>query len=320
MTAQMTADRCGGQPATWLAGAIADIPTPFAADGTVDHGVLARLCERQIEAGARAILVCDIAGESATVTPAERQAIVRTAAGTSRKRIRVIAGAGSNSTDHAVEYTRQAAAAGADAILSVVPYYNKPMQEGIARHFEAVAEATALPVILHDCPARSVRGLADDTLRRLAQSSQFVGLCDSGGDVTRTARLRALLPPGFRLISGDEATALSFIAAGGDGCISQVANIVPQLCAAMLADAEQGRWHAARRLYRQMLPMIDALARETPAALKYALSLQRMMRAELRLPLVGLAAAGQASVADAIAGLDPARELPSSRRRLHAPA
>lgn len=299
MTSQVTAYRWGGHPAKWLAGYIPDLPTPFDADGAVDLTALGRLCERQIEAGASAIVVCDLAGEAATLTPAERDAIIRTAVDASRKRVHVIAGAGSNSTGHAVENTKQAAAAGADAILSVAPYYNRPMQEGIDAHFRAVAAATALPIILHDCPTRTARGLSDDTLARLAQSSQLVGLRDGTGDIVRTARLRSLLPAGFRLLSGDDATALAFIAAGGNGCISQVMNIAPQQCAAMLAYGQRARWRGARRLYRQMLPMVEALASDTPAALKYALSLQGLMRPDVRLPLVAADEKAKIAVAKA---------------------
>ncbi len=299
MTSQVTAYRWGGHPAKWLTGYIPDLPTPFDADGAVDLTALGRLCERQIEAGALAIVVCDLAGEAATLTPAERDAIIRTAVDASRKRVHVIAGAGSNSTGHAVENTKQAAAAGADAILSVAPYYNRPMQEGIDAHFRAVAAATALPIILHDCPTRTARGLSDDTLARLARSSQLVGLRDGTGDIVRTARLRSLLPAGFRLLSGDDATALAFIAAGGDGCISQVMNIAPQQCAAMLAYGQRARWRGARRLYRQMLPMVEALASDTPAALKYAVSLQGLMRPDVRLPLVAADEKAKIAVAKA---------------------
>lgn len=299
MTSQVTAYRWGGHPAKWLTGYIPDLPTPFDADGAVDLTALGRLCERQIEAGASAIVVCDLAGEAATLTPAERDAIIRTGVDASRKRVHVIAGAGSNSTGHAVENTKQAAAAGADAILSVAPYYNRPMQEGIDAHFRAVAAATALPIILHDCPTRTARGLSDDTLARLAQSSQLVGLRDGTGDIVRTARLRSLLPAGFRLLSGDDATALAFIAAGGNGCISQVMNIAPQQCAAMLAYGQRARWRGARRLYRQMLPMVEALASDTPAALKYALSLQGLMRPDVRLPLVAADEKAKIAVAKA---------------------
>jgi 4-hydroxy-tetrahydrodipicolinate synthase len=198
-------------PAIWLAGYIPDLPTPFDEAGKLDLAAFAKLCERQIDAGVSAIVVGETAGEAATLTPVEHDAIVRTAVEVAHGRVRVIAGAGSNSTSQAIELTRGAEAAGADAVLSVVPYYNKPMQAGIEAHFRVIAVSTALPIILHDVPSRTIRELSDDTLTRLAKSGQFVGLRDGSGDVTRPMRLESRLPPGFRLVSGDDATALGFI-------------------------------------------------------------------------------------------------------------
>jgi len=209
-------------PAIWLAGTIADLPTPFDDDGGIDLVALARLCERQIEAGASAIVVGETAGEAATLTPAEHDRIVRAAVQTARGRVRVIAGAGSNSTRQAVELTGHAEAAGASAVLSVVPYYNKPMQAGIYAHFRAVADSTSLPVILHDIPSRTIRELSDETLARLAESRQFIGLRDATCDMARPLRLRPLVPTGFRLLSGDDATALGFV-----NDIERRAGIVP---------------------------------------------------------------------------------------------
>ena len=318
MSQPLQAYRWGGHPAKWLTGYIPDVPTPFDADGAVDLVVFAALCERLIDAGTSAILVCETAGETSTLTPQERNAIIRTATETSRKRVHVIAGAGSNATAQAVESTKQAAAAGADAILSVVPYYNRPMQEGVYAHFRAVADATALPIILHDCPSRTARPLADETLVRLAQSSQFVGVRDATGDIARTARLRARLPTGFRLLSGDDATAMAFIAEGGDGCISLAANVAPEHCAAMLAYGQRGRLRSARRLQKLLLPLIEAFAKDTPAAVKYALSLQGAMREDVRLPLVGLDRAAKAEVAEAMALLAPQGGTPFPKLVLHA--
>lgn len=313
MSQQLSAYRWGGHPAKWLTGYIPDIPTPFDADGAVDLAAFAHLCELQIDAGAPAIVVCETAGEISTLTPQERTAIISTATEISRKRVHVIAGAGSNATAQAIESTKQAAAAGADAILSVVPYYNRPMQEGLCAHFRAVADATALPIVLHDCPSRTARPLDDDTLARLAQSSQFVGLRDATGDIARTARLRARLPAGFRLLSGDDATAMAFIAAGGDGCISFVANIAPAHCAAMLAYGQRGRLRSARRLQKLLLPLIESIAKDVPAAVKYALGLQGLMREDVRLPLVGLDPAAKVQVAKAIALLAPESDAPSPK-------
>src|SRR5664280_3084395 len=197
-------------PVTWLTGYIPDLPTPFDEAGELDLAAFAKLCERQVEAEVSAIVVGETAGEASTLTPAEHDSIVRAAVEIARGRVRVIAGAGSNSTSQAIELTRSAEAAGADAVLSVVPYYNKPMQAGIFAHFRAIADKTSLPIILHDIPSRTVRELSDDTLARLAQSRQFIGLRDATGDITRPMRLRSLLPPGFRLMSGDDPSALAY--------------------------------------------------------------------------------------------------------------
>jgi 4-hydroxy-tetrahydrodipicolinate synthase len=219
----------------------------------------------------------------------------------SRGRARIIAGAGSNSTSHAIELTRRADAAGADAVLSVVPYYNKPMQQGIHAHFQAVADSTALPIILHDIPSRTVRGLANDTIARLAESSQFIGLRDASGDVGRVMRLRSRLPSGFRMLSGDDATAFGFIASGGDGCISAVSNVTPDLCRTIFSNYKQGRLQSARYLQKRLVPLEACLSSETPAALKYALSLLGLIQPHTRLPIVGLDEATKAKVAGAVA-------------------
>jgi len=151
-------------PATWLAGYIPDIPTPFDENGALDLAAFATLCERQINAGVSAILVSETGGEASTLTPAEQQSIIRAAVEVAQGRVRVIAGVGSNSTSQAIELTQRAEAVGADAVLSVVPYYNKPMQAGIHAHFRAIAVSSALPIILHDVPSRTMRELSDDTL------------------------------------------------------------------------------------------------------------------------------------------------------------
>ena len=289
--------------ATWLTGYIPDLPTPFDEAGEVDLAAFAKLCERQIEADVSAIVAGETTGEASTLTPAEHDAIIRCAVEVARGRVRVIAGAGSNSTSQAIEHTRHADLAGADAVLPVVPYYNKPMQAGIDAHFRAIADSTALPVILHDIPARTIRELSDDTLARLAQSRQFIGLRDATGDLGRPMRLRSMLPSGFRLLSGDDATALAFLASGGDGCISAVSNVAPDLCQVILSSWRQGRLQSARYLQSRLLPLATLLARESPAALKYALCLLGFMRPDTRLPIVELADAAKAEVANAIAAI-----------------
>jgi 4-hydroxy-tetrahydrodipicolinate synthase len=291
------------QPPTWLAGYVPDLPTPFDEADRLDLAAFARLCERQIAAGVSAIVVGETAGEAATLTPAEHDCIVRAAVRVARGRARVIAGAGSNSTSQAIELTRRAEAAGADAVLSVVPYYNKPMQAGILAHFQAIAEAATLPIILHDIPCRTLRELTDDTLARLARSKRFIGLRDATGDITRPMRLRSRLAPGFRLLSGDDATALAFIANGGDGAISTISNIAPDLCQTIFSSCRQGRLQTARYLQSRLGPLTAALIRESPAALKYALSLLGFMSPGTRLPIVELDASAKAEVASAIVAI-----------------
>ncbi len=169
-----------------------------------------------------------------------------------------------------------------------MPYYNKPMQSGICAHFQAVSVSTGLPVILHDIPSRTVRELADETLARLCQSNRFAGLLDGTGDVTRPMRVSALVPSGFRFLSGDDATAIAYIAAGGDGCISTVSNITPDVCRSIFTSLRQGRLASARHLERRLLTLEACLARQNPAAVKYALSLLGLMDPAIRLPLVEL--------------------------------
>jgi 4-hydroxy-tetrahydrodipicolinate synthase len=287
-------------PIPWLTGHIPDLPTPFSETGEVDAKAFARLCARQIDAGASALVVCETTGEAPTLSPAEYELIIRIAVDVAQGRTKLIAGAGSNSTSHAIELTQIAEAAGADAIMSVVPYYNKPMQEGIVAHFQAIALSTGLPIILHDIPSRTVRELADDTLLRLAERRQLVGLRDATGDPTRPTRLSTRMPPSFRLLSGDDQTALAFVAAGGDGCISAVANIAPDLCRAIYASCRQGRLQTARYLQPRLGPLAACFAKESPAAVKYALSLLGLMRPMTRLPLVELDEPSKAAVASAL--------------------
>ena len=283
-------------PSAWFTGFIPDLPTPFDAADAIDVKALAALCERQVAASVPAIVVCETAGEAPTLSPAEQELVIRTAVDVARGRSRIIAGAMSNATGRAIELARRAEAAGADAIMSVVPAYNKPMQEGMLAHFRAVAGSTGLPVILHDVPSRTLRPLADETLLRLVESRQFVGLRDGSGDVTRPMRLGRLLPSGFRLLSGDDATVFGTIAAGGDGAISEVSNIAPDLCRTIFSQVRQGRLQTARYLCKRLVPLIACLSRESPAALKYALSTLGLTSPATRLPIVPLDDAAQAEV------------------------
>jgi len=290
-------------PSAWFTGFIPDLPTPFDAADAIDLKALAALCERQVAAGVPALVICETAGEAPTLSPAEQELVIRTAVDVARGRARIIAGAVSNSTSHAIPLARRAEGAGADAIMSAVPAYNQPMQEGMLAHFRTIAGSIGLPVILHDVPSRTLRPLADETLVRLVESRQFVGLRDGSGDITRPMRLSRLLPAGFRLLSGDDATTFGTIACGGDGAISEVANIAPDLCRTIFSQVRQGRLQSARYLHKRLIPLIACLSRESPAALKYALSTLGPMSPATRLPIVPLDDAAQIEVARAFAAI-----------------
>jgi 4-hydroxy-tetrahydrodipicolinate synthase len=293
-----------GKHVSRLSGYAPALPTPFDQSGNVDSTALEALCDRQIQEGATALVVCGTTGEAPTLSRAEHYAIVCIAVGVAQGRVPVIAGAGSNSTSQAIELARDAEAAGADAVLSVVPYYNKPMQAGMYAHFNAIADAMGLPIILYDVPSRTVCGLADDTVARLAESPNFIGLKDATGDVTRPARLRSRLGPDFRLLSGDDATAFAFIGQGGNGCISVTSNVAPGLCRAMYLAVRQGQPSRAQHLAEVLARLTGALFSESnPVPVKYALSAMKLMSPGVRLPLVELKDESKAEIDAVLAQL-----------------
>lgn len=280
------------------------LPTPFTDDDRIDGDAFETLCDLQVENGASALVVGSTTGEAPTLSPAEHRELIRIAADISCGRVPVIAGAGSNSTAHAIELSKDAQDSGADAILSVVPYYNKPTQEGLYEHFCAIAAATDLPIILYDVPARSARGLADETVARLAALPQIVGLEDATGDMARLPRLRALVGADFKLLSGDDATAAAFIVQGGDGCISVVSNLAPGLCRNLFLAYRQGPMARAQRLALTIARLTAALNCEiNPVPVKYALSLFGLISPRVRLPLVELAAQHKPEIAGVLARL-----------------
>ena len=290
-----------GRHVAKLSGYAPALPTPFSGQGEVDGAAFEHLCDLQVRAGASALVVCGTTGEAPTLRPAEHHVLVRIAIDVANGRVPVIAGAGSNSTSHAIELTKEAESAGADAVLSVVPYYNKPTQIGLYEHFRAIAQSSGLPIILYDVPSRTVCGLADETIARLAEMPGIIGLKDATGDVTRPTRLRSLLGPEFRLLTGDDATALAFISQGGNGCISVTSNVAPGLCRNMFLACRQGQITSAQRWAIPISKLTAALFRETsPAPLKYALSLLGLMSPKVRLPLVELTSQSKAEVATAI--------------------
>jgi 4-hydroxy-tetrahydrodipicolinate synthase len=272
-----------------LSGFMPAVPTPFTADDRIDFPAFERFCDLQIRGGATALVVCGTTGEAPTLSDDEYRELIVAACQVARERVPVIAGAGSNATTHAIALSRAAQAAGADALLSVVPYYNKPTQAGIQAHFRAIADSVGLPIILCDVPSRTVVSLADATVGRLAAHPRIVGLKDATGDISRCERLRPLVPDRFRLLSGDDATAPAFLAQGGDGCISVTSNIAPGLCRVLCDELTGRRLTEAHRLAKPFAALTAALACSVnPVPVKYALGLFGLMSPRVRLPLVEL--------------------------------
>ncbi len=290
-----------GRHVSKLSGYAPALPTPFDGNDRVDGDAFERLCDLQIKSGATALVVCGTTGEAPNLSVIQQRQLVQIAVDVSRGRVPVIAGAGSNATEHAIELTKDAEAHGADAILSVVPYYNRPTQAGLYAHFRTIAALTCLPIILYDVPSRTGCALADETIARLAEISHIIGLKDASGDITRPARLRPLVGSDFRLLSGDDATALGFLANGGDGCISVTSNVAPALCRNMYLAWRQAQSARALRLSRVVGQLTAALFLESnPAPLKYALSLLGLTSPRVRLPLVELSPQAKEQVSDVL--------------------
>jgi 4-hydroxy-tetrahydrodipicolinate synthase len=276
-----------------LTGSIVAIATPMQAGGALDLPALARLIEFHIAEGTSGIVIVGTTGESPTVDFDEHCLLIKTAVETVRGRIRVIAGTGANSTSEAIELTEFAKKAGVDSCLSVVPYYNKPTQEGMYRHFRAIAERTPLPMVLYNVPGRTGADLSTETTLRLADVPGIVGIKDATADVGRGSELiKALALAGhrdFAVYSGEDITALPLILMGGHGVISVTANVAPKLMAQMCAAAIKGDVVTARERNNRMLGLHRKLFIESnPIPTKWALAEMGMIKNELRLPLVPL--------------------------------
>ncbi len=277
-------------------GSIPALITPFR-DGIVDEQAFAGLIERQIAAGSHALVPCGTTGESATLTSHEHERVVSLCVEITARRVPVIAGAGSNSTAHAIALAKHAKRAGADAVLVVAPYYNRPNQEGIAAHFLAIADAGDVPVVAYNVPSRTIVDIAPETLGKIAAHPNVVGVKDATGDMSRVARHRALCGDRFILLSGDDPSAVGFAAQGGMGCISVTANVAPELCAQLQNALLEGDYAAARAIDEKLAPLHKALFVEpSPAPAKYACSLLGLCSDEVRLPILACTPGAQTQV------------------------
>lgn len=287
-----------------ISGSITALVTPFR-DGTIDEQAFQSLVVRQVDAGANAVAPAGTTGESATLSHDEHKRVIALAVEAVAGRVPVIAGAGSNSTKEAIELAKFAAEAGADAILSVTGYYNKPTQEGLIAHYRALHDATRLPIILYNVPGRTVANLSVETIATLSTLERVIGLKDATGDLARVALQRLASGPDFIQLSGEDMTAVGFNAMGGRGCLGVTANIAPALCVQMQAASLAGRLDEAVALQDRLAPLHDVLFSETsPAPVKYALSLMGLCTADVRLPLVGPRPATRERIASVLKGLD----------------
>lgn len=286
-----------------LQGSMVALITPMRDDGTVDEKAFAEFVEWQIAEGTEGLVPVGTTGESPTLTHEEHKRVVEICVEVARGRVPVVAGTGSNSTAEAIDFTRHAKQAGADACLVVSPYYNKPTQEGLYLHFTAIADAVDLPMVVYNIPPRSVVDIAPDTMARLAKHPNIVGVKDATANLARPLHTRRGCGADFIQLSGEDHTALAFNAAGGHGCISVTGNVAPRLCAEMQRAWRTGRVVEAIAIQDRLVPLHDALFSETsPGPVKYAASLLGHGTARCRLPLAPVADTTRGRVREAMVG------------------
>jgi 4-hydroxy-tetrahydrodipicolinate synthase len=288
------------QVAARIQGSLPALLTPMKG-GKVDEQAFRKFVSWQIEQGSHGLVPCGTTGESPTLSHEEHMRVVEICVEETAGRVPVIAGAGSNSTDEAIGLTRHAKEVGADAVLHVTGYYNKPSQEGMYRHFMAIAEAVDIPILLYNIPGRAIVDIAVETMARLAKHPNIIGVKDATGNLARPSRERAACGKGWRMLSGNDESALGYMAHGGHGCISVSANVAPKLCAEFQDACLRGAYDRARELQDKLMPLHDAMFCEpSPAPVKYAVSLLGHCTTDVRLPMVELSDAGRARVRQAM--------------------
>lgn len=275
-------------------GTFTAVVTPFRSDG-IDDSAFGKLIETQIAAGITGIVAIGTTGESPTLSHDEREQLVRLAVATVNKRCLVLAGTGSNATQHAVADTKTAEALGVDGALLVAPYYNKPSQEGLFRHFKAIADATSLPIMLYNIPGRCSVDILPETVARLAKECRnIVCIKEASGSVERVSDLRRRLPESFTILSGDDSLTLPFMAVGASGVVSVASNLFPAEICALVRACEEGDLKSATKLHRKLLPLFkDLFVEPNPVPVKTALGWRGAMSGEVRLPLCEMSEANQ---------------------------
>ncbi|CCB64397.1 4-hydroxy-tetrahydrodipicolinate synthase [Hyphomicrobium sp. MC1] len=285
-------------------GSITALITPFR-NGKVDEAAFTRFIEWQISEGTHGLVPVGTTGESPTLDYDEHKRVIELAVGTAKKRVPVIAGTGSNSTDEAVELSQYAEKTGADAVLIVTPYYNKPNQEGLYQHFKAINDAINIPIVIYNIPGRSVVDMSVATMARCYELKNVVGVKDATANLARPSQVRSALGPDFCQLSGEDATALGFMAHGGAGCISVASNVAPRLCADLQNACMAGDFKKALAIQDRLTPLHEVMFIETnPAPVKYAVSRLGFGTADMRLPMVPLTDASKRAIDQVLSDLD----------------
>jgi 4-hydroxy-tetrahydrodipicolinate synthase len=285
---------------TRFRGSFTALVTPFK-NGAVDEKVFRDLVDWQIAEGTNGLVPVGTTGESPTLSHEEHKEVVEWCVDQARGRVPVVAGAGSNSTAEAIDFAQHAERAGADAVLIVTPYYNKPTQEGLYQHFKAINDAIGIPIIIYNIPARSVIDMSVDTMKRLYELKNIAGVKDATANMTRVSQQRAVLGEDFNQLSGEDITGLGFMAHGGHGCISVTSNVAPRLCAEFQSACLKGDFAAALKLQDKLAPLhVNLFVETSPAPIKYALSLIGKCANVLRLPMVAATEKAQVAVREAM--------------------
>ena len=273
----------------WMRGCATALVTPFTADGSIDEERMRALVDRQINGGVKLLVPCGTTGESATMTEDEDARVIGITIKVARGRAKVIAGAGSNSTASAIDYSKRARDAGADAVLQVAPWYNKPTQEGLYAHFRAIAEAIPdTPIMLYNVPGRTSSNIAAQTTLRLARDCEnVVAVKEASGNLSQIMEILRERPAGFSVLSGDDAVTLPLIALGAEGIVSVASNEIPDLMSRMTNFALEGKWDEARELHYRILPLMEInFIESSPGPVKAAMAMMGLLEENFRLPLV----------------------------------
>jgi len=290
----------------WMRGCATALVTPFTTKGEIDQERMRALVDRQITGGVRLLVPCGTTGESATMTEAEDATVIGLTVEVARGRARVIAGAGSNSTASAIEYSQRARDLGADAVLQVAPWYNKPTQEGLYAHFRAIAQAIPqMPIMLYNVPGRTSSNIAAPTVLRLAKDCEnIVAIKEASGDLTQIMQIMRERPANFRVLSGDDAVTLPLIALGGEGIVSVASNEIPDLMSQMTELALDGNWTEARALHYRLLPLMEInFIESSPGPVKAAMTMMGLLEENFRLPLVPIQEKSRTKIREVLAEL-----------------